>query len=202
MILRSSPPSPFGRKVKIVAMHLGVYGQLTVETADPGDPNDSIRVQNPLGKIPALVLGTGAVLYDSRVIIEYLDHIADKTCSVYPHDTQARFEALRLQALADGMMDAAILQVYEGRFRPAGTRDANWVSYQGEKVTRSLNAVNAAPPPLDAAVHVGHIALACALGYLDLRFDGAWRGSYPALVTWLDGFADKVPAFAATAFEG
>ena len=201
MILRSAPPSPFGRKVKIAARHLGVYDRLTVQMTDTSDPNDSIRVQNPLGKIPALVLETGTVLYDSRVIIEYLDHIAGATGSVYPRDPDARFEALRLQALADGIMDAALLQVYEGRFRPADTPDANWVSYQGETVTRSLNALNAAPPPIDGAIHVGHITLACALGYLDLRFDGAWRTRYPALVTWLDGFADKVPAFAATTPE-
>src|ERR687893_646949 len=106
LVLRSSPPSPFGRKVKIAAALLGLSDRVTVERADTTDPNDSLRGQNPLGKIPTLVLENGETLYDSRVIVEYLDHLAGGG-RLIPTDS-TRFDALRQQALADGLMDAAI----------------------------------------------------------------------------------------------
>src|SRR6476661_3949457 len=115
LILRSSPASPFGRKVKIAAAILGLADKVKVVEADTLDPNDTLRRQNPLGKIPTLVLENGETLYDSRVIVEYLDHLAGGHRLI--PDGPARFEALRVQALADGIMDAALLQVYEGRWR-------------------------------------------------------------------------------------
>src|SRR5947209_14972158 len=117
MILRSTPPSPFGRKVKLAASVLGLSKDIKVEAADTNDANDSIRQQNPLGKIPTLVLEDGTTLFDSRVIVEYLDHRAGGG-KIVPPEPKARFAALRLQALADGMTDAQILLVYEGLFRP------------------------------------------------------------------------------------
>ena len=93
MILRSVPPSPFGRKVRITASVLGLDDKITIEPADTMNPDDSIRGQNPLGKIPALILDDGRVLYDSRVIIEYLDTIAGGG-RVIPAEIDARFEAL------------------------------------------------------------------------------------------------------------
>lgn len=200
-VLRSSPASPFGRKVKIAAAVLGLSDRFTVSPTDTTDPADPIRIQNPLGKIPALVLDDGTVLYDSRVIVEYLDHLAGGG-RLLPAGTD-RFEVLRLQALADGIMDAAILQVYETRFRPEERRSADWSTYQAEKVARALAALESAPPaPLAAGdkPDAGRIALACALGYLDLRFEGRWRAAHPALVAWLAAFEAAVPAFAATRF--
>jgi glutathione S-transferase len=202
-VLRSSPPSPFGRKVKIAAAVLGLKDRISVEMTDTTDPADSIRAQNPLGKIPALVLDDGKVLFDSRVVLEYLDHMAGGD-RIIPAGA-ARFDALRLAALADGIMDAAILQVYEVRFRPEEKRHAEWLAYQAEKVTRALAALEADTPPLPGAgtvPDVGQIGLACALGYLDLRFDGAWRAGHPKLVAWLDGFEAAVPSFAETRFNG
>lgn len=128
-VLRSSPASPFGRKVKIAAAVLGLSGEITVEMTDTTDPNDSIRKQNPLGKIPALVLDDGKVLYDSRVIVEYLDHLAGGG-KVLPQGP-SRFDVLTLQALANGLMDASILQVYETRFRPEERRDQDWARLSG-----------------------------------------------------------------------
>src|SRR5688500_17756688 len=113
MILRSSPPSPFGRKVKIAAALLGIA--FKIEPTDTNDPADAIRKQNPIGKIPTLVLDDGTTLFDSRVISEYLDHLAGG--KIIPQEPKARFAALRMQALADGLLDAALMQVYEGRFR-------------------------------------------------------------------------------------
>src|SRR6185369_14475026 len=103
MILRSSPPSPFGRKVKIAMSILGLDQEMTIEKADPTDANDSIRKQNPLGKIPALIIEDGSVLYDSPVILEYLDHRAGGG-KILPQESGARFAALTLQALCDGVL--------------------------------------------------------------------------------------------------
>ena len=197
MILRSSPPSPFGRKVKIAASLLGLSDRIQIVAADTNDTSEILRQQNPLGKIPTLILDNGETLFDSRVILEYLDHLAGGG-RILPQDADARFAALRLQALCDGIMDASILRVYEKRFRPETLHHAPWLDYQTEKVTRALSSLEAAPPALDPMPNVGQITLACALGYQDLRFEGTWRASYPKLVAWLDRFAAQVPAFAAT----
>jgi len=197
MILRSTPPSPFGRKVRLAASVLGLSGDIKVEPADPNDANDSIRQQNALGKIPTLVLEDGGTLFDSRVIVEYLDHRAGGG-KIIPQDPKARFAALRLQALADGMTDAQILLLYEGRFRPPEHHVKKWTDYQADKIKRGLTALEADPPALDPLPNVGQIALACFLGHRDLRFAGDWRAAHPNLVTWLDRFAAKVPAFAET----
>src|SRR5215467_590807 len=116
MKLRSSPASPFGRKVRMAAIILGLDSRITVEAADTANPADSVRQQNPLGKIPALIADDGLVLFDSRVILEYLDHLAGGG-RIVPAEPKARFAALRLQALADGIMDASILRMYEIRWR-------------------------------------------------------------------------------------
>ncbi len=197
MILRSAGPSPFGRKVKIVAKLTGHYEGLKVEATDLMNPDDSIRTQNPLGKIPALVLDNGMVLYDSRVICEYLD-AQSQGAGVFP-DGAARWEALRQQALGDGIMDAGIVQVYEKRMRPEDKRHTPWTTYQQEKIDRALAALEASPPASSATPTIGEIAIACALGYLDFRFEGAWRKGHPALVAWLEAFSAAVPAFDETA---
>jgi len=197
LTLRHSPASPFVRKVRIAAAVLGIEREITLEPADTMSASDTVRQQNPLGKIPALVLEDGTVLFDSRVILDYLDHRAGGG-KIVPKDANARFAALRLQALADGLMDASILLIYEGRWRPAEKHEAKWTEHQAGKVTRALAALEAAPPVLDAPPNVGQIALACALGYRDFRFEGTWRKDHPRLVAWLDRFAAQVPAFAAT----
>lgn len=197
LILRSSPPSPFGRKVKIAASLLGLTDRIKIEMTDTNDPSDSIRKQNPLGKIPALVLEDGSVLFDSPVILEYLDALAGGG-KIIPRDGNARWDALRRHAVADGIMDAALLQVYEKRFRPEEHWVAKWTDYQAEKVKRALDVIETAPPKITGTPDIGHIGLACALGYLDLRFEGKWRANYPKLVAWLDTFSAKVPAFEKT----
>ena len=131
------------------------------------------------------------------MILEYLDHRAGGG-RIIPTAASARFAALRLQALADGIMDASILLVYEGRWRPPERHEPKWVDHQAGKVARALAALEAAPPALTAPPDVGQIALACALGYRDFRFPGTWRTDHPRLVAWLDEFARRVPAFAAT----
>jgi len=197
MILRSTPSSPFGRKVNIAAGVLNLTGDITIEPANLTDVADSVRRQNPLGKIPTLVLDDGTALFDSRVILEYLDHRAGGG-KIIPCETAARFAALRLQALCDGILDASILLVYESRWRPPEKHVQKWIDHQTGKIERGLAALEAAPPPLDLIPNVGQITLSCVLGYCDLRFAGTWRDGHPKLVAWLDRFAAQVPAFAAT----
>lgn len=199
LVLRSSPPSPFGRKVKIAASVLGLMDRIEVVKTDTSADDDPIRTANPLGKIPALELEDGTVLFDSRVIVEYLDHLAGGGMLI-PVDPASRFAVLRMQALADGVMDASILQIYETRLRAENERSASWVSLQAGKVARALSALEAAPPSMTP--DAGSIAVACALGYLDLRFDGAWRAGHPNLAAWLAAFAAASPAFESTRAPG
>jgi glutathione S-transferase len=194
--LRSSPASPFGRKIKISAALLGLSDKIQIVNADTMDPEDDLRQQNPLGKIPILILEDGETLYDSRVIVEYLDHLAGGG-RIIPAGP-GRFAVLRLQALADGIMDAALLQVYEGRWRAEDRREPKWVDYHGEKIRRSLDHAETHHSAPEADLHIGHVALACALGYLDLRMGGQWRKTYPKLVAWLADFEARVPAFGKT----
>ncbi len=192
LVLRHHPASPYARKVRIVAAELGLA--LELQTTDTADPSDPIRAQNPLGKIPTLLLEDGSALYDSRVIVEYLDHLAGGG-RIIPTDAARRFDALRLQALGDGICDAALLIRYEQTARPE-PRSASWMELQQGKIERAVAVLDAAPPsgPRD----IGHVATACALGYLDLRFAGAWRSAAPKLVAWLDAFARETRAFKET----
>jgi len=197
MILHSSPASPFGRKVKTAIALLGLTERVEIRTANVNDPADPNFASNPLGKIPTLSLEDGTALFDSRVILEYLDHLAGGG-RILPADAEARFPALALQAAADGLLDAAILQVYERRYRPEEMVHQPWLDRQAEKVTRTLRAWEAAPPALSDGPNVGTLTLACALEYLDFRFAGVWRADYPKLVAWLAQFNAATPAFANT----
>lgn len=193
LVLRYSAASPYARKIRIAADLLGLADRIEIVAADASDPADSLRAQNPLGKIPTLVLEDGASLYDSRVIAEYLDHLSGggRLIPAGP----VRFEALRLQALGDGINDAALLIRYEIT-RPEALRHAEWIALQQGKIDRALDALEAAPP--EGPINIGQIAVACALGYLDLRFEGAWRAARPRLARWLADFAASAPAYEAT----
>ena len=193
--IRASFGSPFGRKARIAASVLGLDGKVKVEAATTQD--ESIRKQNPLGKVPVLILDDGSALYDSPVILEYLDHMAGGG-KIIPKDAKARFDALRLQALADGLMDASILIVYEGRYRPAEKHEQKWLDLQTGKIDRALATLEAAPPAIGSPPDVGQISVACALGYREFRFPGTLKKACPKLSAWLETFASRVPAFGAT----
>lgn len=197
LLLRSSPASPFGRKVKIAADLLGLLDRIEITTADTTDPGEALRQQNPLGKIPTLVLENGDTLFDSRVIVDYLDSLAGGG-RLIPTAGEARFKALRHQALADGIMDAALLQVYEGRFRPVERHEPRWLENQQGKVERGLAWAERHLSTPAAEIGIGDIAQACALGYLDLRLGGTWRDHHPGLVAWLTDFEARMPIFGKT----
>jgi len=200
MILRISSTSPYARKVRIAASVLGLEDRMQMSLADTYDPADEIRSQNPLGKVPALVLDDGRTIYDSLVILEYLNDLTGGSALI--PQGPARIPILVAHALAAGMTDAALLQAYERRWRPEEMHDAKWLAHQAGKVERSLAAMEAAPFEWKERPDISAIAKACGLGFLDLRFGGHWRANHPRLVAWLEDFAHRVPAYQATAFVG
>lgn len=194
-LLRSTLTSPYGRKVRIAARVLGLHDRIVIEPADTLDETDTLRAQNPLGKMPCL-MADGMTLFDSRVIVDYLDALAGGG-RIIPPSGRARFVCLTRAALADGVTDAALLMVYEGRFRDASALSARWLAHQRGKVTRGLDALQAAPPD-PCVTDVAAISLACCLGYLDWRRPVDWRARWGGLAAWLDAFARAEPAFDAT----
>lgn len=197
LVLRSTLTSPYGRKVRMAVQIHKLADSVIVEPADTLNERDSLREQNPLGKIPCLLLPDGQVLFDSRVIVEYLDAISSRAPLV-PVGTPDRFRVLTRAALSDGLTDAALLLVYEGRFRSVEQASQRWIDHQRDKVFRALTALSAAPPP-SRHTDLSSIALACALGYLDWRQPVSWRTDYPVLVDWLERFTEHEAAVAGTA---
>ncbi|MEQ3625426.1 MAG: glutathione S-transferase N-terminal domain-containing protein [Celeribacter sp.] len=194
-VLRSTLTSPYGRKVRMAASVLGLSPRIEVIAADTRDVTDDLRHQNPLGKIPCLMTDDGT-LFDSRVIVEFLDMLAGGD-RLIPRDGPARFRCLTQSSLADGVTDAALLMVYEDRFRAPAQKSDEWLTHQRGKIERGLTTLAAAPPDprrTDAA----SISLACALGYLDWRMPVEWRTCWPALVDWQAAFAAAEPAHAET----
>jgi glutathione S-transferase len=198
MKLLSSPLSPYGRKVKMTLLMKGLADKVEIVTADtnPGD-NVEINSTNPLGKIPALIVDGKTAIFDSNVICEYLDSLAPSPV-LFPKSGPERWKTLVLGSLADGILDAALLLVYEKRFRPEDKWHAPWQQRQQAKIDRALDQLEKSPPALGASLDYGHLTLACALGYLDFRHEGKWRTGHPKLVAWVDQFAKAVPAFEAT----
>ena len=196
MILYSAPASPFGRMVKLTAHCLGQIDEIEVRATNTGDPQDEIRTVNPLGKIPALV-ADGQTLYDSRVIVEFLVARAGGD-RIIPASGRQRFDVLTRMAAMVGMLDAALLVVYEGRFRPPEMKVESFLDYQRGKIVRVLETVGDAAYVNGAMPDAGEITLACALDYLDFRKQLDWRDHAPQLQDWLAAFAAAVPGYTAT----
>jgi glutathione S-transferase len=186
MKLWYSPASPFARKVRIAAIELGLGHrvELAEVTVLPSKPNIDLARENPLIKVPALKADDGAVLYDSRVICEYLDRVAGGG-RIFPAEGAERWRALTRQALGDGVMDAGILRRYELVLRPAALRWDDWLSGQQAKIDHALDAAEKEAGRWADDFDIGHITIACALGWLDFRFaDYDWRARRPALAAW------------------
>ncbi len=197
MKLYSHPFSPYGRKVKLVAAMKGLSDKVEVLTVDTNKGDPELNKNNPLSKIPCLVTDKGESIFDSHVVCEYLDSVG-KGATLFPASGSDRWKALTLGALGDGILDAALLMVYEGRFRPADKIVPAWMERQEAKVNQSLDYLETHLPKWKDHPHYGHVTIACALGYLDFRHEGKWRKKHPKLVKWLDEFKAIVPAFEAT----
>ena len=195
MKLYCSPTSPYARKVRIVAVERGLAAMIEEITATPFE-NPVVAAANPLSKIPALMLDDGTALYDSPVICEYLDSLGAPP-RLIPAAGDARWTTLRLQALADGIMDAAFSLVMELR-RPEPQRSEEWlIRWQGN-IMRAVTATVAEPARTSPELNLGQITLACALGYLDFRHPAiGWRDAAPDLTPWFETWAAR-PSFAAT----
>lgn len=191
MKLISAIPSPFGRKVKVLLYETGLIEQVEISaiTTTPIQTDPSAKSANPLGKIPVLARDDGPALYDSRVITRYLD--AKANADLYP---DARiWDVLTLEATADGILDAALAMVYEHRIRPPELVLDSWVEAQWEKVVRAVDALNERwMSHLSGPLDMSHIAVGCALGYLDFRHsDRNWRKGNDALDDWYAVFSER-----------
>ncbi|MCC6196873.1 MAG: glutathione S-transferase N-terminal domain-containing protein [Burkholderiales bacterium] len=195
-VLRTTLTSPFGRKARMAADVLGLAERVKVVHADTADEDDTLRQQNPLGKIPCLVRADGTAIYDSGVIVEFLQQVAD-TERLLPAGGPQRIRALTLTRLADGIIDAGALIIYEGRYHEAGAQSERWLAHQRGKILRALATFERAPPDPVKSDAVG-IGLACALAFLDKRKPVEWRSACPQLVAWFHTFARREPAFERT----
>ncbi len=178
--------SPYSSKVRMAATHSG-YDFETVLT-DTSKPNADLSSLNPLGKIPVLISEKDGAVFDSTVIMQYLNR--ETGGKLLPRAAAKRLEAERLEAIADGINDCAIAYIYEQRQRPETHVYQGWLDKQWGKVTKALDFLESGSPKLPAKIHSGHIALAAALGYLNLRFPG-WDRGRPKLKRYLKKFAEK-----------
>jgi glutathione S-transferase len=192
MRLYHSGTSPYVRKVMVLLMETGQVDDVTLVPAagTPVDPGSMPLAQNPLGKIPALERDDGPALYDSRVICRYLDDRGGGR--LYPAAPRL-WDTLVLEATADGILDAAILMVYETRVRPEAKRFDDWTNGQWAKIERALDALNTRwMSHLQGKLDMGQVAVACALGYLDFRHGPRdWRKGHDALAAWYAEFAKR-----------
>jgi glutathione S-transferase len=174
----------------------GLNDRVTIEPADTTSAQDSLRQQNPIGKIPCLVRADGRGIHDSSVILEFLQEVV-QSHKLLPAAGMERIDQLVSTRLADGIIDAGAVIIYEERYHPSGQRSDHWLSYQREKIERALARFEQTVPDphVTDAVTIG---LACALGFLDKRTPVVWRESHPRLVAWLERFTQSEPAFLRT----
>jgi glutathione S-transferase len=181
MKLRSSVTSPFVRKVRMTAIECGI--ELELVPTNAWAPDTDLVTDNPLSKVPALVLDNGETLYDSPVICEYLDSVHSGH-KLFPHEGPERFRQLKLQALADGILDAALQVRIETHTRPEDKRWTGWVERQQAAISRALDALEKDVGHWGGVFLIGPITVVAALGYLDFRKVCDWRAGRPHLAHW------------------
>lgn len=190
MQLRYAPTSPYVRKVLITALETGTRDRIETIATSPWDAATDLPLSNPLGKVPALVLDSGESLFDSPVICEYLDSLHNGH-KLFPEVGMARFMALRMQALGDGIMDAAILRRLESA-RLEGQQSQEWIERQRRAMQRGLDDLHGHLGDLQGEVHIGAITVACTLAYLDFRFaDDPWRPGREPLSDWFEQWRQR-----------
>ncbi len=193
MRLHYSYASPYVRKVMAVAIETGQEKklELTARKVSPVAPVAEVNRDNPLGKVPCLVTDDGLVLFDSRVVCEYLDSLHGGP-KMFPAAGPARWVALRRQAEADGILDAGILVRYETLLRPEERRWPDWIEGQKAKIGRALDALEGEAGSFGATVDIGTLAIGCALGWLDFRYAADdWRAGRPKLAAWFEEFEKR-----------
>lgn len=191
MKLLTAPASPYSRKVKVLLYETGLNDrvELVQVKTSPVAVDPKVQAANPLGRIPCLLREEGPAIYDSRVICRYLD--AQEGGGFYPEPTL--WEVLTLEATADGILDSALSMVYERRLRPGEAQSQAWLDAQWSKVDQGLSALNSDWISfLEKPITAGHIAVGCALGYLDFRLSAQnWRDGNQALAHWYESFSAR-----------
>ncbi len=192
MKLRYSPTSPYVRKVSICAIELGLADRLERVATNPWDADSDLAIDNPLGRVPALITDSGESLYDSVVICEYLDSHSSAQ-SLFPADS-ARWRVLRQHALMNGVLDASVLAVIERMQRPTELQWQGWIDFQLNTVRRALAVAAGEVSKFDRQpLNIAQITAGAMLGYLDFRFpdDINWRAELPALADWYAEFSQR-----------
>ncbi|OGU20958.1 MAG: glutathione S-transferase [Hydrogenophilales bacterium RIFOXYD1_FULL_62_11] len=192
MKLVTSLTSPYGRKARVVLLEKKIPFQLQVE--NPWLPDGPVALINPLGKVPVLVLEDGVSVFDSRVIVEYLDHISP-VAHLIPSEPKTRMVVRGIEALADGVIDAAVA-VFLERKRAPEQQSGDWLALQQKTLFRGLEALSEAlgekPWYLGNSMTLADIACGCMLGYLELRFaEIDWRGAHPNLAKLMDKLMER-----------
>lgn len=192
MLLLHSPTSPYVRKVTVLLHEIGLFDQIRIETVDGWSEPGRLTAENPLSMVPTLVLDNGRALFDSRVICEYLDRCCHIGRPMIPATGEMHWQVLHDQALADGILDSAILIFAELGKRPQEKRWDWWIGLKQRAIGRVLDSLERTAADLWDRVDLGTISIAVALGYLDLRDAiGDWRETRPALASWYQGFSQR-----------
>lgn len=199
MKLFYSPTSPYVRKVLVTAIEKGLEGRIekVPTSASPLTRLPELTAKNPLGKVPCLITDDGMALFDSPVICAYIDSLSAPHWA--PADGKAKFEAMTLEALADGLLDAGILLRYEAALRPEEKRWDGWTNGQMAKIMGAMDALETTyAAQLAGPLGIPQVAVGCALGWFDFRYGHVdWRSSRPKLAGWAAEFA-KRPSMQAT----
>ncbi|MGB3643225.1 MAG: glutathione S-transferase family protein [Mesorhizobium sp.] len=196
MIIYGVAGSPFCQKVWLATLVAGLQDRISLGGIDLASKEDRALLANPLSKVPVLKTPDGRAVYDSVVIVEVLDDLSGGKLIGHGAD---RYLLLTAQALADGILEAASLQVQEKRFHPQEGQSEKWLAFQAGKAARGLAELEGNPPSIGGSgPRIDAIAVACVLGYMDLRFEGRWREEHPRLCDFLREFEAAVPAYAAT----
>lgn len=197
MRLFHSPTSPFARKLRVLIAEKCLTG-IDLVSASPFDAPPDLAAANPLSKVPALVRGNGQFLYDSPVIAEYLDTLGGGEL-LLPASGESRWDTLRRQALADGMMDTTLALALEVNRRPEHERSADWIAHWVRTIARAVDALEGEVESWTGTFDLGQIATACALGYLDFRASAhlSWRDGHPRLAAWFTRIGER-PSMIAT----
>ncbi len=191
MKLRYSPTSPYTRKVVVTAIEAGLEAEIERIQTNPWDPESDISQDNPLGKVPALILEDGRSLFDSPVICEYLDSL-HQGAPLIPRHGDERWDILCLEALADGVMDAAVLVFLENNRRETALRSQWWLDVQMETIRRTIEEFEGRTGDFSTNIDLAQISIGCALGYLDFRIaDNEWRRQAPRLERWYHQFSAR-----------